>query len=79
MGMVTAEDLLRGLRTMGFDLPPKKFQLVLSVLGLSSALGDSRSIPIAQLKNAVLEKRLENHQEESHWKERGGGGARAAK
>ncbi|GMI05839.1 hypothetical protein TrRE_jg7355 [Triparma retinervis] len=79
MGMVTAEDLLRGLRTMGFDLPPKKFQLVLSVLGLSSALGDSRSIPIAQLKNAVLEKRLENHQEESHWKERGGGGTLAAK
>ncbi|GMI19808.1 hypothetical protein TrCOL_g2265 [Triparma columacea] len=79
MGLVTADDLLRGLRTMGFDLPPKKFQLVLTVLGLSNALSGSKSIPIAQLKSAVLEKRLENHQEESHWKERGGGGTLAAK
>eukprot|EP00520_Triparma_pacifica_P017208 CAMPEP_0118661536 /NCGR_PEP_ID=MMETSP0785-20121206/16332_1 /TAXON_ID=91992 /ORGANISM="Bolidomonas pacifica, Strain CCMP 1866" /LENGTH=1313 /DNA_ID=CAMNT_0006554983 /DNA_START=25 /DNA_END=3962 /DNA_ORIENTATION=- len=72
MGLLTAEDLHRGLKTMGFDLPPKKFQLVLTVLGLSRSLADGRCIPISQLKNAVLEKRLESHQEESHWKERGG-------
>lgn len=64
---------------MGFDLPEKKLHLVLTVLGLHRALEGGRCIPLVQLKNAVLDKNLEEHHENNVWLQRGGGGKLNAK
>ncbi|GMI24277.1 hypothetical protein TeGR_g3488, partial [Tetraparma gracilis] len=56
LGMLTTEDIGKGLKTMGFDLAPQKLQLVITILGLSQLLSDGRSIPLHRLKVAVLAK-----------------------
>ncbi|GMH85122.1 hypothetical protein TL16_g10130 [Triparma laevis f. inornata] len=79
MGLLSEADIGRGLKMMGFDLPEKKLHLVLTVLGLHRALEGGRCIPLAQLKNAVLDKNLEEHHENNVWLQRGGGGKLNAK
>ncbi len=75
-GLITEDDFRRGLLNMGFDLPPQKLQLVLTMLGLKSAFTNGRSVSIASLKNAVLSPHLEQHHEDSQWKSHGDGSLR---
>ena len=42
LGLLSTSDIARGLKMMGFDLPDKKLNLVLTVLGLHRALSNGR-------------------------------------
>lgn len=58
---------------MGFELPSKKLQMVLTILGLSSALSNNGSIPLIRLRASILNSNLEQHFDEHQWKGSGGG------
>ena len=79
LGQITAVDIANGLKNMGFELAPKKFQFVITILGLSQALADGRSIHVNKLKTSILHRRLEEHHEKEEWKKRGGNGELVAK
>ena len=59
---------------MGFNLTQQKLQMVLTILGVGCLLQPGKTIPLVQLKTAILDKNLENHHEKTEWMSRGGGG-----
>ena len=74
MGLLCLEDISRGLGMMGFNLTQQKLQMVLTILGVGCLLQPGKTIPLVQLKTAILDKNLEKHHEKTEWMSRGGGG-----